>query len=70
MEEGRRAQHQDSFQRILGRKLGNRQLDLVWALLSPEVYLKLVDERGWSARVYEQWISRAVLALAGDLPEP
>jgi hypothetical protein len=34
------------------------------------MYLKLTDERGWTARVYEQWIARAVFALCGDLPSP
>jgi hypothetical protein len=55
---------------MLGEQVDGRQLDLIWGLLSPEVYLKLADERGWTARVYEQWIARAVFALCGDLPTP
>jgi hypothetical protein len=39
-------------------------------MLGQEVYLKLREERGWSAARYERWVSRAVLALAGDLPDP
>jgi AcrR family transcriptional regulator len=68
LEDARRRQHQDSLRLILGRRVDGRQLDLVWGLFSPELYLKLVDERGWSARVYEEWVARAALAVCEDLP--
>jgi hypothetical protein len=28
----------------------------MWALASPEVYAKLVVDRGWSSADYEQWL--------------
>lgn len=70
MEQGRRAQVIDGLQLMLGERIDARQVDLIWALLGPEVYLKLVDERGWTARIYENWIARAVFALCGELPAP
>jgi AcrR family transcriptional regulator len=68
-EEARRGQHQDSLARILGRPIDGEQLDLIWVMLSPDAYLRLREARRWSDARYERWISRAVLALAGDLPE-
>jgi AcrR family transcriptional regulator len=70
MEQTRREQLADAMQLMLGARVDGRQLDLIWGLLSHEVYLKLADERGWTARVYEQWIARAVFALSGELPPP
>jgi AcrR family transcriptional regulator len=70
MEQARREQHSDGLQLMLGEPVDGRQLDLIWGLLSNEMYLKLTDERGWTARVYEQWIARAVFALCGELPSP
>jgi AcrR family transcriptional regulator len=70
LEQTRRDQHKDALQLILGERIDGRQLDLIWALLSPEVYLKLADERGWTARAFEDWITRAVSALCGELPQP
>lgn len=31
--------------------------DLIHALMSPEVYRLLVDERGWTPKRYEQWLA-------------
>ena len=33
--------------------------DIVWTLISPEVYELLVNDRGWSPEEYEQWLARA-----------
>jgi len=68
-EKRRRAQNQDSLRLIIGRTVDGEQLDLIWAMLGQDVYLNLREQRGWSAARYEKWISRAVLALAGDLPD-
>ena len=42
--------------------------DVVWTLISPEVYRMLVLERGWTGRRYEQWLtgslSAAVLGIS------
>ena len=70
LEKARREQHKDALRLMLGERIDGRQLDLIWALLSPEVYLKLADERGWTARAYEEWITRAVFAMCGELPQP
>jgi AcrR family transcriptional regulator len=44
--------------------------DVVWTLISPEVYGLLVLERGWSADMYERWLRDALSAalLPGGRP--
>jgi AcrR family transcriptional regulator len=37
--------------------------DMVYALMSPEVYRILTVERGWPADRYERWIARSLTAL-------
>jgi AcrR family transcriptional regulator len=37
-----------------------RASDLVWTLISPEVYELLVGDRGWSLDEYEQWLAEAL----------
>jgi AcrR family transcriptional regulator len=44
-----------------------RARDIVWALISPEVYELLVSDRGWSPQEYEQWLTQA---LADALAAP
>lgn len=34
--------------------------DIVWTLISPEVYELLVNDRGWSPDQYEQWLAKAL----------
>jgi AcrR family transcriptional regulator len=34
--------------------------DIVWTLISPEVYELLVIDRGWSPGQYEQWLARTL----------
>ena len=41
---------------ILGREPSSREIDGVWAVVSVEVYLLLVEVRGWSAEQYEAWL--------------
>ena len=50
---------------ILGRPPTIEERDGVWALLSPETYLLLVDVSGWSVEQYEAWMAST---LAGVLP--
>ncbi|WBB67705.1 TetR/AcrR family transcriptional regulator [Micromonospora sp. WMMD812] len=40
----------------------DRARDIVWTLISPEVYELLVGGRGWSPDEYEQWLARALTA--------
>lgn len=42
---------------ILGRPPTAAERDGVWAIVSPEVYLLLVEESGWAPRQYEAWIA-------------
>jgi len=42
---------------VLGRRPSDAERDGLWALVSVEVYLLLVEESGWSARQYEDWLT-------------
>ena len=42
---------------ILGRAPTTVEADEVWALLSPELYLLLVDTAGWTPNAYEAWMA-------------
>jgi len=50
---------------ILGRPPTDAERDGAWAIVSPEVYLLLVQESGWSMEQYETWLSTT---LASVLP--
>ncbi len=50
---------------ILGRSPAAGERDGAWAVLSPEVYLLLVEESGWSIDRYREWVSDM---LASVLP--
>ena len=41
---------------LIGRPPTAEELDELWALLSPEVYLLLVQEAGWTPEAYERWV--------------
>ena len=40
--------------------------DTVWALNSPELYVMLTVERGWTPRRYERWLARSLGRLLLD----
>lgn len=42
---------------LIGRAPTTEEVDELWALLSPEVYLLLVDEAGWTPDAYERWVA-------------
>ena len=42
---------------VMGRKPSRRETDSLWALLSVEVYLLLVEESGWSVKQYQAWVA-------------
>lgn len=42
---------------VIGRRPSRTECDGVWAIASPEVYLLLVEESGWSPEEYEAWIA-------------
>jgi AcrR family transcriptional regulator len=41
-------------------------VDAIWALASPEVYHKLVVERGWKESAYEQWLIEVATPAIAD----
>jgi AcrR family transcriptional regulator len=58
--ERQRADIADAMALILGRSPTPRERDGVWALASPELYLLLVEESGWTPDEYEAWIAEAL----------
>jgi AcrR family transcriptional regulator len=56
----RERQRQDvaaGLELIMGRPPTDDERDGAWAILSPEVYLLLVQGSGWSLDQYERWVS-------------
>ena len=45
---------------ILGRPATDDERDGAWAIVSPEVFLLLVEESGWSHDRYETWIAETL----------
>jgi hypothetical protein len=43
------------------------ELDGLWATLSPEMYLLLVEDSGWTLEQYRAWVARM---LEHQIPEP
>ncbi len=37
--------------------------DIIWSMNSPEFYLLLVQQRGWSSKEFEDWLARAWIQL-------
>lgn len=42
---------------VLGRPPTAAERDGVWAIVSPEIYLLLVEESGWAPEQFEEWIA-------------
>ena len=63
LERRRRADVADAVQRAVGADLDPLLLDLLWALLGPDVHLHLVVDAGWSGEEYEPALVDAVLRL-------
>jgi hypothetical protein len=49
---------------MLDRRVTGRLLDLAWALLGPEMYLKLVVDAGMSRKDYERCMADAIVGFA------
>lgn len=41
----------------------SRAADIVWSMNSPEFYLLLVEQRGWSVEEYSDWLADAWIRL-------
>jgi AcrR family transcriptional regulator len=48
---------------MLGRDATAREIDSVWAVVSTEVYVLLVEVRGWSTEEYESWLTDTLGAI-------
>ena len=67
LEQGRLLDTARSLDRVLGTEPGRELTRLIWVLLGPETYLKLVDDAGFDRAAYEAF---AVDAFARLLPSP
>jgi AcrR family transcriptional regulator len=45
---------------IMGREATATERDGLWALTSPEIYLLLVEESGWTPEQYEAWMAETL----------
>ena len=45
---------------VMGRAPTDAERDGVWAVASPEVYLLLVEESGWTPEQYETWVAETL----------
>ena len=41
----------------------DRAADIIWSMNSPEFYLLLVEQRGWKAKDFEEWLGEAWIRL-------
>ena len=48
---------------VMGRSPTDEERDGAWAVMTPDVYLLLVEEAGWSAERYEAWMTATLDAL-------
>jgi AcrR family transcriptional regulator len=55
-EDNRKLDTRRSLEMIFEHEIDELLLDLVWALYSPEIYLKLTVEAGWTREMYEEHI--------------
>lgn len=53
-------------ERVMGRVPSECERDGLWALLSVEVYLLLVEQSGWSIEQYQAWLTDAMESLIPD----
>src|SRR5262245_6671175 len=64
LEEARRKEVEIGLERVLSRKITDNQfIDLVWTVLSPEIYDKLITDAGMSRVQYERTMYDALKAL-------
>ena len=65
-ENDRRAVIAAGLQLIKGRSASESLVDSMWALASPEVFIKLTSERSWSVARYERWLRETAFVLLED----
>ncbi|MBH0121895.1 TetR/AcrR family transcriptional regulator [Rhodococcus sp. CX] len=68
LHERRRVNFRQAAALVLGRDPEPDQVDGLWAVGSPDVYLLLVENSGWTPQRYRDWIADAIIRLLG--PDP
>ena len=53
-----------AFALVIGRPPTDVERDGIWAIASPEVYLLLTEESGWSPQQYEDWFAETLTQVA------
>ena len=49
---------------LLRPDLTDREVvDILWLMMTPDNFYRLVDRRGWSRRMYERWLADAIARL-------
>jgi hypothetical protein len=51
---------------VLGREVDEHLITMLWILYSPESYLKLIIDAGFTRAAYEELLVDATRRLAGD----
>jgi AcrR family transcriptional regulator len=51
-----------AVRQVLGNKPSREFIDLVWTLASRDVWLKLVEQRGWTTAQWQRWFEQALTA--------
>ena len=49
-----------AFELMVGRPPSTVERDGTWVIASPEVYLLLIDECGWTPEQYEEWVAQTM----------
>jgi AcrR family transcriptional regulator len=64
LEKRRRETTSEFLEVVVGRPLPEPLLDVLWVLLSPDAYTKLITQRGWSRRAWEDAMAETIRQLA------
>jgi len=67
LERRRRTEVGAAVQQAVGAELDPLVLDLVWALLGPDVHLHLTEDAGWSREEYTTATTDALLRVVGPV---
>ena len=51
---------------VLGTKPTREFVDMVWTLASRDVWLKLVEQRGWTSAQWQSWFESALTSAIGQ----
>ena len=68
LDERRRGEIADYFERVASRPPTRSELDEVWLLTSAEVFHLLVHRSGWTREQHEHWLADRLLGLVSQDP--